>query len=70
MGERKLKGLEGEHLQRYVTIKRAKLVSVLVPEKLFLVYPKALAGRLEVSTQLRKDVEVLKPKVYGGENRL
>lgn len=42
---------------------------MLVPEKLFLVYPKALAGRLEVSTQLRKDVEVLKPKVYGGEER-
>lgn len=41
----------------------------VVPEKLFLVYPKALAGRLEVSLQLRKDVEVLKPKIYGGEER-
>lgn len=34
-----------------------------------MVYPKALTGRLELSTQLPKDVEVKQPKLYGGEDR-
>ncbi|KAJ9123206.1 hypothetical protein QFC22_001399 [Naganishia vaughanmartiniae] len=47
-----------------------KLKGLEVPEKLFMVYPKALAGRLELSTQLPKDVEVKQPKLYGGEDRI
>jgi len=44
--------------------------SVIVPEKLFLIYPRSLAGRLELSAQIRKDVESHAPKVYGGEDRV
>ncbi len=41
-----------------------------VPERLFLVYPKALGGRLEMSAQLRENVEVNSARVFGGEDRL
>lgn len=41
-----------------------------VPEKLFLIYPRSLSGRLELSAQIRKDVETHAPKVYGGEDRI
>lgn len=45
-------------------------VLIIVPEKLFLIYPRSLAGRLELSAQIRKDVESHAPKVYGGEERV
>ncbi|KAJ9098891.1 hypothetical protein QFC19_006230 [Naganishia cerealis] len=67
MGERKLKGLEGTIRNVHPAI---QIELLTLPEKLYLVYPKALAGRLEVSTQLRKDVEVKQPKLYGGEDRV
>lgn len=44
-----------------------KLKGLEVPEKLYLIYPKALAGRLELSTDLRDNVEVKTAKLYGGE---
>lgn len=44
-----------------------KLKGLEVPEKLFLIYPKALAGRLELSTDIRDNVEVKTAKLYGGE---
>lgn len=47
-----------------------KLKGLEVPERLFLVYPKALSGRLEMSTQLRENVEVNSARLYGGEDRV
>lgn len=35
-----------------------------------MVYPKALSGRLEMSTQLRENVEVNSARLYGGEDRV
>ena len=58
MGERKLKGLEGESY----TLQFG--ANVLVPEKLHLLYPKALSGRFEISNDLRANVEVGDARPY------
>lgn len=44
-------------------------IALAVPEHLFIVYPKALGGRLEFS-HLRENVEVNNARLYGGEDRL
>jgi adenylate cyclase len=41
-----------------------------VPEKLHLLYPKCLAGRLEISNDLRANVEVADPRAIRNESRL
>lgn len=35
-----------------------------------MIYPKSLAGRLEMTAETRKDAEAQGPKVYGGEERI
>jgi len=43
------------------------MANVKVPEKLHLIYPKSLAGRLEVSDSLRANVEVNTSKTFPSE---
>jgi hypothetical protein len=45
-------------------------VALAVPEKLFLIYPRSLSGRLEMSAQIQSDVDAHAPKIYGGEDRI
>lgn len=61
VGEKKLKGLEGEFWEVALTP---------VPEKLSLLLPKTLSGRLELFTGLRANVEVSEARAFASEKQL